>query len=139
MSENTKIWAETRSSLNIWSWIERVCLNDKNSEFATRADNNWSRHWARHLKWVCYNDKLIVDLLIKLVIRKQVLLHACSRHERNKLYYMRVVNVNRTSFIKCDRHKRNKLCYMRVVGMNQKWVCFKDAFNIDLIIKLITR
>ncbi len=37
MSENTKIWAETRSSLNIWSWIERVCLNDKNSESASKA------------------------------------------------------------------------------------------------------
>ncbi len=35
MSENMKIWVETCSSWNIWSWIERVCLNDKNSESAT--------------------------------------------------------------------------------------------------------
>ncbi len=37
MFENTKIWAETHSSLNIWSWIERVCLNDKNSESASKT------------------------------------------------------------------------------------------------------
>jgi len=103
MFENTKIWAETYSSLNIWSWIERVCLNDKNSESATEADNNWSHHWVHHLKWVCYNDKSIVNLLIELVIRRQALLHACSRHERNKLYYMHVVDVNRTSSIECDK------------------------------------
>ena len=76
MFEITKIWAETHSSLNIWSWIERVCLNDKNSESVTRADNNWSCHQAHHLKWVCYNDKSIVDLLIESVI------------EQNKLYQM---------------------------------------------------
>ncbi len=58
MSEITKIWAETRSSLNIWSWIERVCLNDKNSESATRANNDWSCCQAHHSKWVCYNDKV---------------------------------------------------------------------------------
>ncbi len=34
MFEIMKIWAEIHSSLNIWSWIERVCLNDKNSESA---------------------------------------------------------------------------------------------------------
>jgi len=111
MSEITKIWAEIRSSLNIWSWIERVCLNDKNSESAsmthsivsllqrheltrlirsesaTKTDNDWSRRWTRHLKWVCYNDKSIVDFLIELII------------EQNKLYYMRVVDMNQKTTI----------------------------------------
>ncbi len=98
MSENTKIWAEIHSSLNIWSWIERVCLNDKNnesatttldSEFTSRADNDWFCHQARHLKWVCYNDKSIVDLLTEFV------------NKQNKLYYMHVVDMNETSSATC--------------------------------------
>ena len=65
ISEITKIWAETHSSLNIWSWIERVCLNDKNNEFATMINKNWFCRWVshsiaslleQHSKWVCYND-----------------------------------------------------------------------------------
>ncbi len=99
MPGTTKIWAETRSSLNIWSWIEKACLNDKNSESATRADNDWPRRRARHPKWACYNGKPIVDLLTEPVTRtEQALLHACSRHEKNKPY--------------------------DVVGLNQKWACF---------------
>ena len=101
MPENTKIWAETRSSLNIWSWIERVCLNDKNSKPATRADNDWSRRRARHPKWVCYNDKADSWSLDWARHRtEQALLHACSRHEKNKLYY--------------------------AVDLNRKWACFND-------------
>ncbi len=67
MSEITKIWAETRSSLNIWSWIERVCLNDKNSESASMTHSIVSllqRHesildWSDSIdqKWVCYKDR----------------------------------------------------------------------------------
>jgi len=30
--------------------------------------------------------------------------------EQNKLYYMRVVNMNRTSFIECNKDEQNKLC-----------------------------
>ncbi len=103
MPETTKIWAETRSSLNIWSWIERACLNDKDSEPAamTQNDTKWPLDWARHPKWACYNGKPIVDLLTELVTRtEQALLHACSKHEKNKLY--------------------------DVVGLNQKWACFND-------------
>ena len=67
MSEITKIWAETRSSFNIWSWIERVCLNDKNSESASmthlivsllqrhKLTFNWSD--LINQKWVCYKDR----------------------------------------------------------------------------------
>ncbi len=67
MSEITKIWAETRSSLNIWSWIERVCLNDKNSESASMTRSIVSmlqRHkltldWSDSIdqKWICYKDR----------------------------------------------------------------------------------
>ena len=49
-------------------------------------DNSWSLDWAHH--WT-----------------EQALLHACSKHEWNKLCYMHVVNMNRTSFIKCNRHE----------------------------------
>ena len=105
MSEITKIWAETRSSLNIWSWIERVCLNDKNSESASKTDNDWSCYQARHLKWVCYNNKSIVDLLIESVIEQKTSSIKCDRHKRNKLYYMRVVDMNETSSAMRCRHE----------------------------------
>jgi len=116
MPENTKIWAEIRSSLNIWSWIERVCLNDKNSESAamTQNDTKWSLDWVRHSKWVCYNDKSIVDLLTELVTwTEQALLHACSRHEKNKLY--------------------------DVVDLNQKWVCFNDIWQEEIDLKRLMK
>jgi len=67
MSEITKIWAETRSSLNIWSWIERVCLNDKNSESASmtrsivsllqRHESILDQSDSIDQKWVCYKDR----------------------------------------------------------------------------------
>ena len=38
-----------------------------------------------------------------------------------------------------QRHERDKLCYMRVVETNRQWVCFKDAFDIDLVIESVTR
>jgi len=38
-----------------------------------------------------------------------------------------------------QRYKRDKLCYMRVVETNRQWVCFKDAFDIDLIIESVTQ
>ncbi len=37
-----------------------------------------------------------------------------------------------------QRYEWNKLCYMHVVKTNQQWVCFKNAFNIDLIIESVT-
>ncbi len=104
-SEITKIWAETRSLLNIWSWIERVCLNDKNSEFASKTNNDWSCHQARHSKWVCYNDKSIVDLLIESVIEQKTSSIECNRHEWNKFYYMRVVDTNETDSAMRCRHE----------------------------------
>ncbi len=67
MSEITKIWAETRSSLNIWSWIERACLNDKNSESASmtrpivsllqRHESTLDQSDSIDQKWVCYKDR----------------------------------------------------------------------------------
>ncbi len=67
MSEITKIWAETRSSLNIWSWIERACLNDKNSESASmthpivsllqRHESTLNRSDPIDQKWVCYKGR----------------------------------------------------------------------------------
>ncbi len=57
MSETTKIWAEIRSSLNIWSWIKRACLNDKNSEPATKA---WTKQALLH---ACSRDESTVSLL----------------------------------------------------------------------------
>ena len=102
MSENMKIWAETHSLLNIWSWIEKVCLNDKKSESATMTQNDtkWSLDWTHHSKWVCYNDKSIVDLLIELVEQKTSSIE-CNKHEWNKLYYMHVVDMNETSSTTC--------------------------------------
>ena len=122
MSEITKIWAETHSSLNIWSWIERVCLNDKNSEFASKIDNNWSRHRAYHSKWVCYNDKLIVDLLIESVIEQKTSSIECNRHEQNKLCYMHVADMNQKTTVDLLIElviEQNKLYYMHVVNMNE--------------------
>jgi len=83
MPETTKIWAEIRSSLNIWSWIKRACLNDKNSEPATKA---WTKQALLH---ACSRDESTVSLLqgqttIDLLIE--------SINERNKLYY--VVGLN---------------------------------------------
>jgi len=57
MSETTKIWAEIRSSLNIWSWIKRACLNDKDSEPATKA---WTEQALLH---ACSRDGPTVSLL----------------------------------------------------------------------------
>jgi len=57
MSETTKIWAEIRSSLNIWSWIKRACLNDKDSESATKA---WTKQALLH---ACSRDESTVSLL----------------------------------------------------------------------------
>ncbi len=57
MSEITKIWAEIRSLLNIWSWIKRVCLNDKNSESATKT---WTKQALLH---ACSRDGPTVSLL----------------------------------------------------------------------------
>jgi len=57
MPETTKIWAEIRSLLNIWSWIKRVCLNDKNSESATKA---WTEQALLH---ACSRDESTVSLL----------------------------------------------------------------------------
>ncbi len=54
------------------------------SESATKADNDWSRRRARHSKWVCYNDKSIVDLLIESVIEQKTSSIECDKHERNK-------------------------------------------------------
>jgi len=106
MPETMKIWAETRSSLNIWSWIERACLNDKNSEsalmtkpivdllteFVTRSEPAWTAPEVSLLQW---HRTTRSDLLVELVTRRQALLHACSRHEQNKPCYMRVVGTNR--------------------------------------------
>jgi len=57
ISEITKIWAEIHSSLNIWSWIKRVCLNDKNSESATKT---WTKQALLH---ACSRDESTVSLL----------------------------------------------------------------------------
>ncbi len=57
MSEITKIWAEIRSSLNIWSWIKRVCLNDKNIESAIKT---WTKQALLH---ACSKDESTVSLL----------------------------------------------------------------------------
>jgi len=57
MSEITKIWAEIHSSLNIWSWIKRVCLNDKNSESAIKT---WTKQALLHS---CSRDESTVSLL----------------------------------------------------------------------------
>ena len=54
------------------------------SESATKTDNDWSHHWACHSKWVCYNDKSIVDLLIESVIKQKTSSIECNKHERNK-------------------------------------------------------
>ncbi len=142
MSEITKIWAETRSSLNIWSWIERACLNDKDSEPASKTDNDWSRHRARHSKWVCYNDKSIVDLLIESVIKQKTSSIERDRHERNKLYYMRVVGTNGTTLLHaCSRRESEDTSWsLNWVGQrteqallhtcsrqeSEQWACFND-------------
>jgi len=65
--------------------LEEDCLNDKDSEPASKADNDWPRRRARHPKWACYNDKPIVDLLIEPV------------NEQNKPCYTRVVDRNQNS------------------------------------------
>ncbi len=67
MSEITKIWAEIRSSLNIWSWIERACLNDKDSEPASmtrpivsllqRHESTLDRSDSIDQKWACYKGR----------------------------------------------------------------------------------
>jgi len=67
MPEITKIWAETRSSLNIWSWIERACLNDKDSEPASmtrsivsllqRHESTLDRSDPIDQKWACYKGR----------------------------------------------------------------------------------
>ena len=67
MSEITKIWAETRSSLNIWSWIERVCLNDKNNESDTKT---WIDSRLIRLDWSevsLLQRQITIDLVVKLV------------------------------------------------------------------------
>ncbi len=73
--------------------MNRLSINQTRlirSESATKTDNDWSCRWARHLKWVCYNDKSIVDLLIESVIEQKTSSIECNRHERNK-------------FCKCER------------------------------------
>ncbi len=95
-----------RWSMNRTSNATRVVGRNWNSESATKADNDWSCHRARHSKWVCYNDKSIVDLLIESVIEQKTSSIECNRHERNKLYYMRVVDTNETTLLHaCSRHE----------------------------------
>ncbi len=65
-----------------WLLIDQIRLI--RSKSATKTDNDWSRHRARHSKWVCYNDKSIVDLLIESIIKQKTSSIKCNRHERNK-------------------------------------------------------
>ncbi len=115
MSENMKIWVETHSLLNIWSWIEKVCLNDKNSESATRADNNWSHRlslsldsesawmtWTKQVlsnaidsnqKWVCFKDTWQEEINLKRLNRMSL---NTQWNELETLNEMSLKHLNRT-------------------------------------------
>ncbi len=47
--------------------------------------------------------------------------------------------VNHSIVSLLQRHEQDKLCYMHVVKTNQQWVCFKNAFDINLVIKSVTQ
>ena len=81
MFENMKIWAEIHSSLNIWSWIERVCLNDKNSESALKT----------HLILILSSNSSLDSKFVIKTWTEQTLLNA--------------INVIRTSFATRCKHE----------------------------------